>query len=236
MIEEYRFTGLMEEIGIEPMGGDYQLFRRYANELVSWNEKVNLTAILDSEGIAIKHFADSLLPLTKFELKSNCRLIDVGTGAGFPSVPMKLIRRDIQLTLMDSLEKRLNFLRHLTAQLGIDAAMVHARAEDAGRNEKYRERFDAATSRAVAGMAELAEYCLPLVKVGGVVLALKGSSGREETQAAQSAIHLCGGGVEDIIDYSLPNGDPRSLVILRKVSATPAKYPRNSAQISKRPL
>lgn len=236
MIAKENFIQLMEDIGINAEEQHYLLFSRYAQTLVEWNQKVNLTAITDDEGIAVKHFADSLLPLTKFDFKESCRLIDVGTGAGFPSVPMKLVRPDIQLTLLDSLEKRLNFLRNLCGELGIDAATVHARAEDAGRQERYRERFDVATSRAVASMAELAEYCLPLVKVGGVALALKGSSGGEEAAAAKTAIALCGGSLEQVVEYKLPNGDMRSLVILRKVSSTPPKYPRNSAQMAKKPL
>lgn len=236
MIPQNEFQNMLENIGIESMENDYLLFSRYCGMLQEWNEKVNLTAITDDAGVAVKHFADSLLPLTKFELKDNCRLVDVGTGAGFPSVPMKLVRRDIRLTLLDSLDKRLNFLRRLCAALGIDATMIHARAEDAGRDPQYREKFDVATSRAVASMAELAEYCLPLVKVGGVVLALKGTLGRNETEAGRTAIALCGGSIEAMIDYNLPNNDPRTLVILRKVSPTPLKYPRNSAQISKKHL
>lgn len=236
MIEKQEFLGMMEQVGIEPMEEDYLLFERYANMLVEWNERVNLTAITDPLGVLVKHFADSILPLTKCDLPANCRLIDVGTGAGFPSVPMKLVRRDIRLTLLDGLEKRLNFLRHLCHELGLDATTLHARAEDAGRNEQYREQFDVATSRAVAQLAELAELCLPLVRVGGMVLALKGSGGRQEVAAAQSAVTLLGGRVEEVIDYNLPNGDPRTLVIMRKISPTPPKYPRNSAQISKRHL
>ncbi|MEG2088374.1 MAG: 16S rRNA (guanine(527)-N(7))-methyltransferase RsmG [Angelakisella sp.] len=236
MIAEKEFTKLMENIGIELDENDYLLFARYAGLLQEWNEKVNLTAITDDEGIAIKHFADSLLPLTKIELKENCRLIDVGTGAGFPSVPMKLIRRDIHLTLLDSLDKRLTFLRHLCAQLGVDATMVHARAEDAGQDELHRERYDVATSRAVASLAELAELCLPLLRRGGLMVALKGSSGRAEAATAQNAITLCGGTLQEMIDYHLPNGDARTLIVIKKSSPTPPKYPRNSAQISKRSL
>lgn len=236
MIAKEEFIEMMDKIGIEPVEDDHILFERYATTLVEWNKKVNLTAITDPEGVLFKHFADSLLPLTMFEMKENARLIDVGTGAGFPSVPMKLVRRDIRLTLLDSQEKRLNFLRHLCHGLGLDAITVHSRAEDAGRNEQYREKFDVATSRAVASMAELAEYCLPLVRVGGVLLALKGSSGREESEVAKSAISLCGGRIEEIFDYSLPTGDPRTLVVVRKVSPTPPKYPRNPAQIAKKHL
>lgn len=234
MIEKVKFDLLMAEIGI--VGADYLQFERYCEALKDWNGRMNLTAIADDEGIAMKHFADSLLPLTLFELPRNAGLIDVGTGAGFPSIPMKLLREDISLTLLDSLEKRLGFLRHLCGELSIEGAAVHARAEDAGKNPLYREKYDVATARAVASLSLLAEYCLPLVKVGGVVLALKGSGGREEAEQAQRAVSLCGGELEALIDYKLPNGDPRTLVVLRKKSPTPPKYPRNSAQSTKNPL
>ena len=236
MIEKQSFLQLLSQAGIEPMEEDYVKFSIYCQMLQEWNEKINLTAITDDQGIAVKHFVDSLLPLTMFDLPDHARLIDVGTGAGFPSIPMKLIRPDLQLILLDSLEKRLNFLRNLSARLGIDAVTLHARAEEAGRDPKHREKYDVATSRAVAAMGVLAEYCLPLVKVGGVLLALKGSSGRQEAEDGKRAIELCGGRVEQIHDYALPNGDPRTLVIVRKISQTPPKYPRNAGQISKRPL
>ena len=236
MISREEFSKIMEEISISPQDEDYLLFSIYCETLKEWNQKMNLTAITDDSGIAVKHFADSLLPLTLFDIPANARLIDVGTGAGFPSVPMKLIRRDLQLTLLDSLEKRLGFLRHLCAQLGIDAATVHLRAEEAGRDPRYRERYDVATSRAVASLAALAEYCLPLVRPGGVMLALKGSSGEEEAEAGQRAVALCGGRIRDVLRYRLPGGDPRTLVVVEKISQTPTKYPRPSAQISKRPL
>ncbi len=236
MIARPAFEELLRSIYIEPDENDYLLFSTYCTLLQEWNEKMNLTAIVDDEGIAVKHFADSLLPLTMYELPHNPRLIDVGTGAGFPSIPMKLIRRDIELTLLDSLEKRLGFLRHVCGKLGIDAATVHLRAEEAGRNPSHREKYDVATSRAVASMSLLAEYCLPLVKPGGVLLALKGSSGEDEVSTARNAIALCGGKVEDVLKYNLPGGDPRTLVIIKKVSQTPTKYPRSSSQISKKSL
>lgn len=236
MLLKEEFLPMLEALGIQADDTHYHRFARYAAELVEWNQKVNLTAITDDYGIAVKHFVDSLMPLTLLELKANASLIDVGTGAGFPSVPLKLIRPDLRLTLLDSLDKRLTFLRHLQSHLGFDASCVHARAEDAGRQEAYRERYDLATSRAVADLSQLAEYCLPLVKVGGRLLALKGSTGQEEAKKAQNAIKTCGGAIEAVHDYQLPNGDPRTLVVVKKISPTPPKYPRNSAQIAKRPL
>ena len=236
MVARERFEKIMEEISIPIEGEDYLLFSIYCGALQEWNQKMNLTAITDDEGIAVKHFADSLLPLTLFDIPANARLVDVGTGAGFPSIPMKLIRRDLQLTLLDSLEKRLGFLRYLCGRLGIDAATLHARAEEAGRDPRYRERYDVATSRAVASLGTLAEYCLPLVRTGGVMLALKGSGGEEEAREGRAAVELCGGRIRDILRYQLPGGDSRTLVVVEKISQTPTKYPRPSAQISKRPL
>ena len=236
MIEKEKFLALLENIGIPAEEDDYRLFSIYADMLQEWNEKVNLTAITDDEGIAVKHFADSLLPMTLYDLPDKPRLIDVGTGAGFPSIPMKLIRRDIQLTLLDALDKRLTFLKHLCHHLGIDAVTVHARAEEAGQNPSYRGKFDVATCRAVASVSNLAEYCLPLLKKGGVMLMLKGSSGREELEEGKDAILVCGGKVEQVFDYNLPNGDGRTLIVVSKISQTPARFTRNSAQIKKYPL
>ena len=224
-----------EAVGV-PVDADLaERLDTYARLLAEWNEKMNLTAITEPGAMVVKHFVDSLAAAPLLPAGS-LRLIDVGTGAGFPSVPMKLIRRDLQLTLLDSLEKRLGFLRHLCAKLGIDAATIHLRAEEAGRSPAHREKYDVATSRAVASLGALAEYCLPLVKPGGVMLALKGSGGEEEAEAAQKAIGLCGGRLVQVLRYQLPGGDGRTLVVIEKISQTPTKYPRPSAQISKRPL
>ena len=233
MITKAEFDQMFHSMGME---GDYEKFSVYCGMLQDWNQRMNLTAITDDRGIAVKHFADSVLPLSMAELPQGTRLIDVGTGAGFPAVPMKLLRPDLEITLLDSLQKRLTFLEALCGELGIGAELVHARAEEAGRNPKYREQFDAASSRAVAGLGLLAEYCLPLLRVGGVLLALKGSGGRREAAAGEKAVALCGGRVRDIFDYALPNGDPRTLIVVEKISQTPAKYPRPTAQIAKRPL
>lgn len=236
MIEKETFDQLLTSISIEPQEDDYLLFSRYCTLLQEWNQKMNLTAITDDEGIAIKHFVDSLLPLMLWPLPQNARLIDVGSGAGFPSVPIKLIRRDLHLTLLDSQEKRLVFLRHLCGKLGIDAVTLHLRAETAGRSSTHREKYDIATSRAVASLPLLVEYSLPLLAPGGLMLALKGSSGQEEAFSATNAIALCGGKLEKILSYQLPTGDPRTLIVIKKISQTPTKYPRSSAQIAKRAL
>ena len=230
MIPKEAFEAMLAEAGL---AGEYQPFARYCQLLQEWNQRMNLTAITDDQGVAEKHFLDSLLPLTLWELPRGARLIDVGTGAGFPAVPIKLLRPDIQITLLDSLQKRLTFLEAVCSQLGIQAELLHARAEDAGRDPARRERYDVATSRAVAGMDLLAEYCLPLVRPGGVLLALKGSGGAAEAQAGAAMVERCGGTLRAVKEYALPSGDRRTLVVVEKTAPTPKGYPRTPAQLAK---
>ena len=209
---------------------------KYAQMLVEWNDKINLTAITDYDEIQIKHFYDSIYPFTLFELPENSEIIDVGTGAGFPSCPLKIVRDDLKVTLLDSLNKRMAFLAQLSETLDLGATCIHGRAEELGKNLEYREKFDCATARAVANLSDLCEYCLPFVKVGGVFAALKGSNGEEELKDAKNAIKILGGKTEDFIEYELPNGDKRTLILIRKVSETPDKYPRNAGQMKKKKL
>lgn len=236
MISQQHFFNLLSQAELSEYAFLYEPLSRYCTLLLDWNNRMNLTAITEDEAVAVKHFIDSLLPLKLWNLPQGASVIDVGTGAGFPGVVLSLARPDLQMTLLDSLQKRLTFLDAVCTQLEARAALVHARAEDAGRAPAHRAQYDLAVSRAVANLASLAEYCLPLVKTGGVLLAMKGSSGREECAAAQNAIALCGGKIEQVIDYALPGGDPRTLVVVRKISQTPAKYPRTAAKISKNPL
>lgn len=236
MIPQEQFARLMEEIRLPEAAAEYPRFALYCAELQEWNQKMNLTAITDDEGIAVKHFADSLLPLTMAELPQGARLVDVGSGAGFPSLPMALTRGDLRLTFLDSLQKRLRFLEQLCGKLSVEANTLHSRAEDAGRNPVHREKYDVATARAVAALPQLAEYCLPLVKPGGLFLAMKGATGREELAAAQNAITLLGGRVESVTDYALPGGDARVLIVIRKERMTQPRYPRETSQILKKPL
>ena len=214
----------------------YTKLQDYSRLLVEWNEKINLTAITDPEGIALKHFYDSIYPFTLIDVKENATLIDVGTGAGFPSCPLKIFRDDISLTLLDSLNKRINFLQEVSDVLGLDAECVHGRAEELGRNGDFREKYDMACARAVANLTELCEYCLPFVKVGGKFVALKGSSGLDELKDAQNAIKILGGKVETAKEYALPNGDGRVLIVIKKTAPTPEKYPRNKGQMKKKRL
>lgn len=230
------YIGVFEDNGIALNAEQLERLEKYAELLCERNEQVNLTAITDPEGIAVKHFFDSIYPFTLFELPQGTSLIDVGTGAGFPSCPMKIWRDDIKLTLLDSLNKRVNFLNELSKSIGLGAECVHGRAEEFGKRPDYREQFDMATARAVANLTDLCEYCLPFVKVGGLFVALKGSSGSEELEKAKPAIKLLGGKTEKVIEYTLPGGDGRTLILIRKLSSTPAKYPRNAGQMKKRPL
>lgn len=209
-------------------------FSLYAKMLVEWNEKINLTAITDDDGIAEKHFLDSVLPLTKIDVPRGTTLIDVGTGAGFPAIPMKIFRPDIEITLLDSLNKRINFLNDVSEELELSASCIHSRAEDGGKNEKLREKFDIATARAVAPLPVLCEYCLPFVKVGGKFLALKGPN--ESAESAENAAKILGGKICSTWNYSLPSGDMRQLIVIEKTSPTPQKYPRDAGKIKKSPL
>lgn len=207
----------------------------YAELLVDWNQRMNLTAITEPQEIVIKHFLDSLLLTAVTEIPQNGSLVDVGTGAGFPGVPVKILRPDLELTLLDSLNKRLIFLEVLCDQLGISAQRVHARAEEAGRGA-LRERFDLATARAVAPLSQLCEYCLPLVRVGGRFVALKGPDVEQEARQSEKAIALLGGKLLEIRRLELPDGSSRSFVMIEKISQTPPKYPRQSAKIAKQPM
>mgnify|MGYP004499206585 FL=1 len=215
----------------------YEQFQKYFELLVEWNEKMNLTAITDESGVALKHFADSLSLLNFVDIPQNSSLADVGTGAGFPGVVLKIARSDIKLTLIDSLNKRLVFLGEVCAQLGIEAELIHSRAEDGARDEKLRESFDFAVSRAVARMNVLSEYCLPYVKVGGAFCAMKGAQANEEFKESLNAINTLGGKLEKKYFFELPeNGGERAIAVVRKVKNTPQKYPRQSGKIKAKAL
>ena len=209
---------------------------KYAALLLEWNEKINLTAITDEEGIAAKHFLDCLAFLRHAQIKEGARVADVGTGAGFPGIVLKIARPDIELVLIDSLQKRLNFLSEVCRELGIKATLVHARAEDAGHDKALRESFDFVTARAVANLAVLSEYCLPLVKIGGVFAPMKTAEAESELSAAEKAIAILGGEVREVEHYEIPVAGGRSAVIIDKKSPTPPKYPRQRVKISEKPL
>lgn len=212
----------------------YESLEIYRKFLVEYNENVNLTAITEPGEIWKKHFLDSIYPLKLVEIPVNSTLIDVGTGAGFPSVPMAIYRNDINITMLDSLQKRIVFLQQLAVKTGLSTwKCIHGRAEDIGKNENYREKYDVAVARAVAALPVLCEYCMPFVKVGGMFMALKGPN--ESSSDAEKAVSELGGSIENEICYDLC-GDERKLIVIRKISQTPTKYPRRSKRIEKFPL
>lgn len=211
------------------------LFEIYFNELISYNEKVNLTAITEKEEVFIKHFYDSCLA-SEF-VPDKAKVIDVGTGAGFPGVPLKICRNDIDLHLVDSLNKRIVFLNQLKDKLGILYSTYHSRAEDFSINLKNRQQYDICVSRAVARLNTLAEYCLPLVRVGGSFIAYKGGDVDEEIKESLNAIKILGGEVKEIKKFNLPNNmGSRTLIIINKIKNTPNKYPRNKNLPKLKPL
>lgn len=200
--------------------------------LVEYNQNVNLTAITDFEEVVVKHFIDSVLPFSMIDIKENSSFIDVGTGAGFPSIPLMIVRPDLKGTLLEALNKRCVFLEKACELTGVDPKVIHGRAEDYAKEK--REAFDFATARAVAAMPVLCEYCIPYIKTGGRFIALK-SVNEDETQC-EKAVNVLGGKIAEIKDYTITNGDSRRLFIIDKVSQTPTKYPRNSSMIKKKPL
>ena len=211
-------------------------FDKYARLLVEWNEKMNLTAITEENEIAVKHFIDSISLLTCCKIPEGASVIDIGTGAGFPGIPLKIMRPDIKLTLLDSLNKRLIFLDEVSKALGISTELIHARAEEYSRKEEYRDSFDIAVSRAVANLPALCEYCLPYVKTGGCFIAMKGPDGENELSLSANALKQLCAEKESSVSLTLPDQSTRTIITLRKLSQTPAKYPRRGIKISKSPL
>ena len=237
-IEEFSnvFINVLKEIGLEINQEKVNKFYKYMNLLLEWNEKMNLTAITDYEEIIIKHFIDSLT--IEQEIKENSQVVDVGTGAGFPGIPLKIFRDDIKITLVDSLNKRLIFLDTVVKELELNNVdIIHMRAEEIGRNKKYREKFDVVTSRAVANLATLSEYMIPLVKENGLAICMKGSKIEEEVEGAKKAIKVLGGKILKIKEFKLPKiSDSRSILVLRKIESTPMKFPRKAGIPSKDPI
>lgn len=213
-------------------------FEVYETELLAWNEKFNLTAIRDPESIRIKHFLDSLTTISELNSPRPERLVDVGTGAGFPGIPLKIAMPDLKLTLVESVGKKADFCRYLVDRLNLqNVEVLNSRAEDIGQNEKFREKFDWAVARAVSSMSVLAEYLLPLVRVGGGILALKGENAHAEVQNAEKALRILGGSLRKITLVTLPGvADERFLVVIEKKATTPPQYPRRAGLPAKKPL
>lgn len=213
-------------------------FDKYFKLLVDWNEKINLTAITEEQEVVTKHFLDSLMCLESKVISDNAKIIDVGTGGGFPGIPLKIVKPDTDVTLLDSLAKRLNFLGEVIDELNLkNIVTVHARAEDGGKDGTLREKFDVAVSRAVANLATLSELCLPFVKQGGYFVSMKGPGAEDEIETAQNAIRILGGKIESVVPYEIPTTDLKhNLVVIKKISPTPSKYPRNAPKPSRTPL
>lgn len=213
-------------------------FQRYFQLLVEWNEKINLTAITDQEGVYLKHFYDSLAPILQGKLENQpFRLLDIGAGAGFPSLPMKILYPELEVTIIDSLNKRIHFLTLLAEELKLDKVhFFHGRAEDFAQDKNFRAQFDIVTARAVARMQILAELTIPYLKVNGQLIALKASNAEDELTQAKNALSLLFAKVVENKDYHLPNGDPRTLTIVEKKKETPNKYPRKAGMPNKKPL
>lgn len=227
---------ICDGFGLELNADAIKRLNLYGNLLVSWNEKMNLTAITEPEEVLYKHFLDCLLFFKHINVKENAKIIDVGTGAGFPGMVLKIARPDTELTLLDGLNKRLTFLNAVLAESGLTAETVHSRAEDSGRNPLYREKFDIACARAVANLPVLCEYCIPFVKVGGMFVAMKGSQGISEAEAAERAYKTLCCEKPAIICENLRENEERTFIISKKISQTPTKYPRSGAKISKSAL
>lgn len=234
MVNYKQCESLFTENGLEYSEEIHEKLSAYCDFLIEYNQKVNLTAITDPEEIWVKHFLDSILLVKYVDIPEGASLIDVGTGAGFPSVPLKIYRNDLQITLLDSLNKRIKFLDQLCERVGVKAVTVHSRAEDAANSPLYREKFDVATARAVAAMPMLTEYCMGFVKKGGIFVAMKGPN--EKISDAANAIKvMCGKALQEI-EYTLNKTEQRKIFVVEKLSQTSLKYPRNSSQIKNKPL
>ena len=213
-------------------------FYKYMNILIEWNKNINLTAITDPKEVILKHFIDSIYVLKNIEISSNSSIIDIGTGAGFPGIPLKIVRKDLNVTLLDSLNKRIMFLDNVINNLGLkDISTIHGRAEEMGKNKKYREMFDYAISRAVANLTVLSEYMIPFVKLGGKSICMKGGNIKEELENSQKALGILGGNLIHVEEFNLLDTDiKRSLIIIEKCKITPIKYPRKPGTPVKEPL
>lgn len=233
-----QFLSMLKDKGIELSAGQLDQYEKYYKELVDWNEKMNLTAITDREQVYLKHFYDSLTLSFHVVMTDVETMADIGAGAGFPSIPVKIAYPHLKLTVIDSLNKRIHFLQHLVTVLGLgNVECIHARAEEAGRNPKLRDRFDLVSARAVARLNILNELCLPFVKPGGAFAAMKASQSGEELEEAENSIKLLNAKLEKVSTFELPvEQSERNIVVLRKTGGTPSKYPRKPGTPSKDPI
>lgn len=227
-----------EELGIGLRDKDVERFTTYKELLKEWNTKINITAITDDEEIVTKHFLDSLTPYVTDLFNDSKKVIDVGTGGGFPGLPLKIINENLKVTLLDSLNKRIVFLKEVIDSLGLkDIEAIHGRAEELSRTKEYREVYDICISRAVASLNVLAEYCMPFVKVGGYFISMKGPNVDEELEEAKKAIQILGGKLVDKKIITIPGSDiEHSLLVIEKIRETPTRYPRGGGNPRKKPL
>lgn len=230
------FIGKLKEFNIEINKEQIKSFEKYMNLLLEWNEKINLTAITQSDEVKLKHFVDSLTVL-KY-INDDDKVIDIGTGAGFPGIPLKIMNENTKITLLDSLNKRINFLNIVIETLNLrNIQAIHGRAEEIARNKLYREKYDVAVSRAVANLSTLTEYMLPFVKIDGKCICMKGANVNEELERAQNAIKELGGEIERVDNFYLSDNDnERNIIVIKKVKETNPKYPRKAGTPSKEPL
>lgn len=228
----------IEDFGLEANEKVLSDFQEYKELLVEWNQKMNLTGIEDEKEVFIKHFLDSVSAVTKGYIQDGMSLIDVGTGAGFPGMPLRICLPELKVTLLDSLNKRINFLQEVASKLSIeDIEFIHGRAEDFGKNEDYREKFDIATARAVAGLPVLMEFCVPFIKVGGYFVCLKGPNANLELEESKKAMEVLGVEYIEKIDVKLPEIDlNHNILVFKKVKNAPSKYPRKAGKVSKNPI
>ena len=233
-----QFVSALEKYHIQLTEKQLTQFNRYFELLVEWNEKMNLTAITEKEEVYLKHFFDSVTAGFYYDFNRPISVCDVGAGAGFPSIPLKIIFPQIQVTIVDSLNKRITFLNELAKELGLEETyFYHDRAETFGQNKAFREQFDVVTARAVARLSVLSELCLPLVKEGGQFVALKAANADEEVKVAKRGVNLLGGEIEKVHAFTLPlEESERNVIIINKVKKTPEKYPRKPGTPNKSPL
>lgn len=228
----------IQDLGIEVTDKMLESFKTYREILVDWNQKMNLTGIEDEKEVYIKHFLDSLSAVKNGYIKDGMSIIDVGTGAGFPGMPLRICLENLKVTLLDSLNKRINFLEEVSNNIGVDdIEFIHGRAEDFAKNDEYREQYDIATARAVAGLPVLMEFCVPFVKVGGYFICLKGPNANLELEESKAAMEVLGVEFIEKINVDLPHSDlNHNILVFKKIKNTPEKYPRKAGKPSKSPI
>lgn len=236
MLNKALFYETIKSFDINVDDSTFARLDKYAEMLIETNKSFNLTAIKEPDDVTVKHFADCLAIFKYVDIPENAKIIDVGTGAGFPGLVMKLFRPDIQMTFLDSTKKKLGFIENVLNECGVSGEILHMRAEEAAQLSKYRENFDFATARAVAALPVLSEYCLPFVKISGTFISMKSAESNEEISEGKKAISILGGNIQENIVFDLVENMPRRIIKIKKNSQTPTKYPRPSAQISKKPI